>query len=115
MAPEWLPNGSQMAPWRPLGSPGAPKLILNYLWAHFHPFGLPKSSKMEPQFSPNFRNGFERHFVPSGGLLGPFWGRFWAHFWVLFRSSAGKADFVENVLPPTWEHYFQGSEGFKKP
>ena len=66
---------------------------------------------MEPQFSLNSRSGFERHFVPSGGLLGPFWVQLWAHFGVLFRSPAGKADFLENVLPPAWEHEFQGSEG----
>ena len=69
---------------------------------------------MKPKFDRNSSTGFEGHFGPSGGLLGPFWGRFWAHFGVLFRSSAGKADFLENVLPPTWEHAFQGSEGFKK-
>ena len=68
---------------------------------------------MKPKFDRNSSTGFEGHFGPSGGLLGPFWGRCWAHVGVLFRSSAGKADFVENVLPPTWEHDFPGSEGLK--
>ena len=58
-------------------------------------------------------SGLGRHFGPSGGLLGPFWGRCWAHFGVLFLSEAGKAYFLETMLPPAWEHHFQGSEGSK--
>ena len=45
--------------------------------------------------------------------MGPFWGRFWDHFGDLFLSEAAKADFLENVLPPAWEHEFLGPQGSK--
>ena len=109
MGPKWLQNGSQMAPRRPLGGPGAPKSIFERFWGPFwHPFWLPKLSKMEPIFFRKSSTGCERHFGSSGCLLGPFWGRCWGHFGVLFRSPARKPDFVRIVLPPAREHDFHG-------
>ena len=43
-----------------------------------------------------------------GTLLELFWSCFGGHFGVLFRPRARRADFLEIVLPPAWEHHFRG-------
>ena len=106
-----LPNGSLEPP----GGPGVPRLISKrFMGISGLPFWLQKLSKSEPEFVRKPSTWFERHFGLSGCFPGAFFGRFGGHFGVLFRSPARKLDFVKNMLPPTWEHDFQGSGGVGK-
>ena len=78
------------------------------------PFWLQKSSEMEPEVVRKPSIGFERHFWPSGGLLGPFWGRFWGHLGVDLGLPGACGDFSKKHEKRCTVDDFCGSGGSKK-
>ena len=107
MAPKWAQKRLKIAPWRflgdpwailgrPLGSPRAPRPILERFWVPLGtPFGGSKIKKNALESHLKFDVDSELYFGPSGSRGWPFGARFWGHLGLHFGPPGAIYNFSE--------------------